>query len=160
MDGERGKITIDCAIRECYSKGMGKKHFGASNPNWKGGRLIASNGYILIRVGTDHHLSDVRGYAYEHRLFAEEKIGRRLRPREQVHHIDGNRGNNALENIEVMETLAHHLVNHRKTGKKRRLPGEPNIKILCACGCGKRFLVYDTSGRPRFFVSGHNTRRR
>lgn len=65
--------------------------FGATNSQWKGGRVIASNGYVLIRVGTDHHLADVRGYAYEHRLVAEKKMGRRLRKGEQVHHLDENK---------------------------------------------------------------------
>lgn len=43
---------------------------------WKGGRSIASNGYVLVRVGKKHHLADVRGYAYEHRIVAEQKLGR------------------------------------------------------------------------------------
>ena len=45
------------------------------NAMWKGGRSIASNGYVLIRVGVEHHLSDVRGYAYEHRILAEQIVG-------------------------------------------------------------------------------------
>ena len=49
--------------------------FGEVNGQWKGGRTVASNGYILIRVGKEHHLADVRGYAYEHRLIAETKLG-------------------------------------------------------------------------------------
>lgn len=57
------------------------------NHNYKGGS-IASNGYKLIFVGKQHHLADIRGYAYEHRINAEKKIGRRLRPGEQVHHLD------------------------------------------------------------------------
>lgn len=51
---------------------------GSLNANWRGGRSIASNGYVLIRVGTGHHLADVRGYAYEHRVVAENSLGRRL----------------------------------------------------------------------------------
>lgn len=91
----------------------------ALNPNWKGGRSIASNGYVLIKVGTGHHLADVRGYAYEHRLVAERKLGRRL----------------------------------------LRMPGEPNPTIACACGCGESFAKFDAHGRPRRFVTGHNTQK-
>lgn len=54
---------------------------GTDNPMWKGGRSVASNGYVLIRVGVEHHLADVRGYAYEHRVVAEQKIKRALKKR-------------------------------------------------------------------------------
>ncbi len=29
-------------------------------------------------------------------------------------------------------------------------------EIACACGCGRRLLRYDSAGRPRRFVPGHN----
>lgn len=38
---------------------------------------------------------------------------------------------------------------------KRTLNGE-NPLINCACGCGNTFEKYDSSGRPRKFISGHN----
>lgn len=125
------------------------------NPNWKGGRTIASTGYVLLRVGTDHHLSDVRGYAYEHRIVAERKIGRRLRPGEQVHHINGNRRDNRPENIAVKASRHHHAVEHR-TRNDLRDPGESNPSIACACGCGESIRRYDLAGRPRQYISGHN----
>jgi hypothetical protein len=118
---------------------------------------VASNGYVLIRVGVDHHLADVRGYAYEHRIVAEKKIGRRLRKGEQVHHLDGNRQNNDPANIEVVTSIEHG-VHHRRGGKAAQLPGEKNVTISCACGCGETFPRYDGERRRRRFVSGHNLR--
>lgn len=118
--------------------------------------MRASQGYILIRVGPDHHLADVRGYAYEHRLVAEEKLGRRLLPGEQIHHRDGDKANNDPGNLEVVGSVAEHFVHHRSTGSRRRKPNEPNPQILCKCGCGALFLKYDAGGRPRAYVqSGH-----
>lgn len=125
------------------------------NPNWKGGRSVASNGYVLIRVGTEHHLADVRGYAYEHRLVAEEKLGRRLRADEEVHHRDLNHSNNAPDNLEVL-TKPDHAMEHRGYGSRLRVPGEANDDVACECGCGVAFARYDGLGRPRRFVSGHN----
>ena len=89
---------------------MGKRgaQAGERNPFWKGGRTIASNGYMLVKLLPGHHLSDVRGYAYEHRVVAEQKMGRRLLPGEQVHHIDGNKLNNRPDNLEVVADTAHH----------------------------------------------------
>lgn len=126
------------------------------NGLWKGGRSVASNGYVLIRVGKDHHLSDVRGYAYEHRLVAEKKAGRRLQKGEQVHHKNGIKTDNRPENIELMPSLAHHLKEHRRTGKRRRDPGEINTVIACGCGCGSMLALFDEFGRPRQFINGHN----
>lgn len=131
---------------------------GPLNNNWRGGRVIASNGYVLVRK-PGHHLADVRGYVYEHRLVAEEKLGRPLLPEEQIHHINGNKQNNHPENLYVAPTALHHHMQHRTAGKRLRNPGEPNREILCACGCGMRLLEFDASGRPRRFISGHNSER-
>jgi len=123
--------------------------------NWKGGRTITSHGYVRINVGVGHHLADCKGYAYEHRLVAEEFLGRRLCSHEHVHHLNGNCIDNRPENLWV-GTLQEHWALHRKAGSNRRLPNEENPTIECACGCGARFERFDSEGRPRKYVSGHN----
>ena len=123
---------------------------GTQNPNWRGGRTITAHGYVLVRVGQDHHLADVRGYAYEHRIVAEEKIGRRLRRHEQVHHVNGDKADNRPENLDVVADSAHHHLRHRRPGSRLQHP-----MAKCACGCGQMFRRFDASGRPRNFVSGH-----
>lgn len=128
---------------------------GNGNPNWKGGRTIASNGYVLIRC-PEHPNADRRGYIYEHRMVASQKLGRPLKTSEIVHHIDGNKLNNSPENLSVEESIAAHQYRHRTSQKNLRLPGEENPIIECACGCGKTFCKYDGTGRPRRFISGHN----
>lgn len=125
-----------------------------NNNNWKGGRTITEHGYVLIRVGVGHPLSDVRGYAYEHRLKAwqagHDVVGK------HVHHDDHVKQNNATSNL-IPLTPAEHRAEHRKAGSNKRLPNEPNSLVSCACGCGQQFLKYDTGNRPRRFISGHNT---
>lgn len=128
---------------------------GTNNPNWKGGQSTASNGYRLLRVGVGHHLADVRGYAYEHRVVAERVVGRPLRKGEHVHHINGNKLDNRPENLEVL-SVSHHRAQHRTSGKPRRDPGEASPMVPCKCGCGVEFERYDRWGRPRLYVSGHN----
>jgi hypothetical protein len=139
---------------ESMAKSNGLK--GDKNGNWKGGRTISKSGYVLIRVGQDHPLSDVRGYAYEHRLVASEKIGRLLLDNEQVHHINHNKQDNRPENLEVL-TPSQHRFAHRTKKSCLKLPGEENVLISCACGCGQTFWRYDASGRRREYISGHNT---
>ncbi len=138
---------------------MARWNIGEKNGLWKGGRSVASNGYVLIRVGTEHHLADVRGYAYEHRLVAEAKIGRRLTSGEQVHHIDGDKTNNNPANLEVCASFAHHRAEHRRLGRRLRNPNEPNAIVMCECGCMAKFDRFDRAGRPRRFAPGHNMRR-
>jgi hypothetical protein len=130
---------------------------GPSNHNWRGGRSVTKHGYVLVRVGKDHPLADVRGYAYEHRIVAEEAIGRRLLDGEQVHHQDENRSNNSPSNLQVV-TLAEHRFRHRtgRAPQHRRLPHEVNEERECACGCGLRFPRFDASGRERRMKQGHN----
>ena len=134
---------------------------GARNPAWKGGRTITSHGYVLIRVGQGHPLADVRGYAYEHRLVAEQLTGRPLRSDEIIHHRDGNKQNNATENIAVMRSQAHHHALHRTRQREHplRQPDEGNPSVQCACGCGPQFPRFDEARRPRRYVSGHNLRK-
>lgn len=130
---------------------------GQKNPNWKGGRSVASNGYVLIKAPGHPH-ADVRGYVYEHRMVAVEHIGRPLRPGEIVHHINGDKTDNRWSNLEVLPSRAHHHVEHRTSDRGLRLPDEPNEIVACVCGCGATFARYDALNRPRRYIPGHNLR--
>lgn len=135
---------------------------GPKNSNWRGGRVVDPRGYVLVRVGRRHPLADVRGYAYEHRLVAQQHTDRPLTTADQVHHRDESKGNNAPTNLDVKSSLAEHRLEHRSAKNRDRLrkPGEPNPRVACACGCGAEFDRFDYQGRPRRFVSGHNTSER
>jgi hypothetical protein len=134
---------------------MPKTYPGKRNPNWRGGRTVASSGYVLVkRIG--HPMADTRGYVYEHRLVASEILGRPLKRIEQVHHRNGDKTDNRPENLEVMPNTASHRLHHRKKNTGLRKPGEGNPIVLCACGCRAAFPKYDGDGRPRRFVTGHN----
>jgi hypothetical protein len=134
---------------------MGKAT-GPANGNWKGGRTVTQDGYVLIRVGKDHPMADVRGYAYEHRLVAAEKTGRYLTSEEIAHHEDEIKNNNSPSNIEPLPNRSAHMRLHHPTARDRRRKGDPNPVIPCGCGCGHSFPKYDRSGRARVFITGHN----
>ena len=68
------------------------------------------NGYKMI-LKPEHpdcvKSGAMEGYVYEHRLVAEESMGRPLRPEEDVHHLDGNRANNLPRNLLILEDTQH-----------------------------------------------------
>ena len=132
----------------------------SNNPAWKGGRTISSHGYVLIKVDEPQHqhLIQKNLYAYEHQVVMEKKIGRKLRPGEIVHHINGNKQDNRPENLSLKNNIAAHCYEHRKINSDRRKPAESNRVVSCACNCGGKFNYYDDSGRPRKYISSHNPR--
>jgi hypothetical protein len=55
-----------------------------------------------------------------HRLIAAEILGRDLEPGEVIDHSDGDKTNNAPENLEVLPSQRHHMVlEHLKRRKAR-----------------------------------------
>ena len=58
------------------------------------------NGYILVSR-PEHPNAYDDGYVFEHRLIMEDYIGRYLLSNENVHHINGVRNDNRLENLEL-----------------------------------------------------------
>ena len=84
---------------------------GKLNCNWKGGRTKHMDGYICI-LNKQHPAADYRGYVLEHRLVMEQHIGRYLTKDEIVHHINGIKNDNRIENLQLMnraEHMNHHL---------------------------------------------------
>ena len=82
------------------SKGRnGKK--GEESASWKGGRYFNSrDGYIMVYVGEGKHRP-------EHRLVMEERLGRALTLNEEVHHINGKKDDNRIENLKLVVKEMH-----------------------------------------------------
>jgi hypothetical protein len=82
---------------------------GSLHKGWKGGLLLNKDGY-LERYAPDHpHRKKHTPYVLEHRLVLEAHLGRHLLPTEVVHHKNGNKTDNRIENLELFESNARHL---------------------------------------------------
>lgn len=102
-----------------------------------------NTGYAQVYVN-----GKVVGY---HRYIMEEHLGRKLSPEEVVHHINGDKLDNRIENLEVV-LVSEHSRNHRL------LEGKVLDMICPFCGSifkKKKWYVDDKlrKGRKNIFCS-------
>lgn len=72
--------------------------------NWTGGRVRMAGTYVGVLVDVGDPLAVMRtsaGYVLEHRLVMARHLGRSLIGSESVHHINGKRTDNRIENLEL-----------------------------------------------------------
>lgn len=100
---------------EALSRIKSISNSGANSGNFNGYRAKAQEGYIL-RYAPDHPHANSRGYIGEHRLVMEEHIGAILPKEFVVHHLNGVKDDNRIENLAVM-TVGAHSSFHGKIGR-------------------------------------------
>lgn len=96
----------------CSRKCMGVLKTGKSNARYTGQKRIYSNGYVFVPTGIPYKKS-IR----EHILIAEERLGRKLKRGEVVHHIDCDKSNNRFGNLLIC-TQSYHAFLHQKMAQK------------------------------------------
>ena len=118
----------------CMKCANGKNQTGESNPGWKGGRIITSKGYVMLRCPEHPRAKNNNGYVFEHILVIEEKLGRLLLPEERSHHLNGIKDDNRPGNLVLMEhgkhTVLHWTGRHHTEESKRKMSQAKIGKIL------------------------------
>lgn len=90
---------------------------GANNPNWNGGQMH-SNGYVYLKR-PDHPRANKQGYVKRANLVIEAHLGRVLGPHELVHHRNGNKQDDRIENLEVMSRSEHQRLHAPENNRRR-----------------------------------------
>lgn len=103
-----------CSVDDCslplYAKTLCKPHYvraanneGDPRPETPlaGYGYLNSDGYRIIYVPGGHPNATRHGAIQEHRFVMSEKLGRPLAPNESVHHRNGIKDDNRIENLEL-----------------------------------------------------------
>jgi hypothetical protein len=83
-----------------------KAHIGKRSMAWKGGKIKDKFGYIQIWMPR-HPNAKLAGYIHEHRFVMSEHLNRPLESGESVHHKNGIKDDNRIENLELMTKRVH-----------------------------------------------------
>lgn len=108
------KPVVACEVADCAEsanrRGMCDLHyrqFLRTGKTWtrkrvmtKTGRRLNADGYVMIKM-PGHSETTRTGWGLEHRIVMSDHLGRPLWPDENVHHKNGDRTDNRLENLEL-----------------------------------------------------------
>lgn len=94
-----------------YRRKLPKKYAsGEKNTKWKGGKYLHGDGYLMIKIKTGE-------YMLEHRFIMSQNLKRPLFNHEIVHHKNGNKLDNRIENL-CVHTRSSHAKEHFPIGSK------------------------------------------
>ena len=108
--GEPRSLRCDACRINALSQ---KDQYGVNNAAWKGGRYTNYEGYILVHLHPANPLypmTDTQGVVMEHRLLVAESLGRCLESEELIHHKNGIKGDNRLENLQIVSIQEHRKI--------------------------------------------------
>ena len=101
----RGRDVTEFRARKFCSQTCSRNwHTGKNHYNWRRG--------FCLNEGYKRSYSHSRRYV--HRLEIEKFLGRKLLSSEIVHHKDGNKLNNKINNLQILSRSEHAKIHHAK----------------------------------------------
>jgi transposase len=100
------QVTIGRILRKQGIKPKRRRSRMEKHGNWKGGRITTSSGYVYVLLPRNHRFASMcqkSGYVAEHRLIMAKHLGRPLKKHETVHHKNGIKTYNKIENFELRQ---------------------------------------------------------
>ena len=147
----------------CHSCATAHPLTGALANNWKGGRIKTERGYWFVRLQPNdffHPMVNKARYVFEHRLVMARHLNRCLLPWELIHHKGTkypassieNRGDNRLENLELLPHRKYHIVD--SIVKQHILLLEKRITLLEADNVLLRKQLEEVSNVTAYYERG------
>jgi NAD-dependent dihydropyrimidine dehydrogenase PreA subunit len=106
-------LCSSCSNKKAFeAKKDGYKpwNIGLTYQKASGNFYINKSGYKLYYIGDKKYKG---GYVAEHRIVMELSLKRRLKQGEVIHHIDGDKANNNLENLLLCNKSLHRSTHHQ-----------------------------------------------
>jgi hypothetical protein len=119
----RGKFcSVECS-RKVTNKNLTHRWVKGIRHSRHKHRNLKFNGYIEI-YKPNHPNYTQRGYVLEHRLIVEKYIGRYLEKFEDVHHINGIKNDNRIDNLKILTHSEHTRINNPVSFRWARKGGD------------------------------------
>lgn len=93
--------------------------------------ICKGGGYKYCRTIPVHPKANAKGLYPLHRVLMENKIGRNLNRQEIVHHLDENKENNDISNLQILLNSVHTKLHRKKV---------ENIEYSCS-NCSNIFYI-------------------
>lgn len=143
MMGKKHSLESLQKMSKSHKENPSRYWLGKKRPTWRkvGNKHLIPQGYVLVCMEN--------GYDFEHRIIMANHLKRKLTRYDVVHHINGVKNDNRIENLQVM-TLAEHSALHQNIKPKKYCTINGCNKYHEAKGlCNKHYLQEKRYGYAR-----------